>query len=34
MCLHIQSRRFTNDIQKNLIGPLNEIRESYLPKEG
>ena len=32
-CIYISPiKALANDIQKNLIGPLNEIRESYLPK--
>ena len=32
-CVYISPiKALANDIQKNLIGPLNEIRESYLPK--
>ena len=32
-CIYISPiKALANDIQKNLIGPLNEIRENYLPK--
>ena len=30
-CIYIPIKALANDIQKNLIGPLTEIQEKYLP---
>ena len=33
-CIYISPiKALANDIQKNLIGPLNEIKERFLPEE-